>query len=827
MKYLPRAMQLLRVTQERQRLGGLNMLGDQAPLDDDSYCYVVLAGGMSNLHIIVGYGEQEVVEGIERAAIPDFVSGVIQGGTIEKEFPDLSHQEDKLARFRPTEQCFWRYLHAQGEDQWLQAGFQYIKRLAVEPATEFDELKNPAENGPKFSQYVRLKPTMYSGKMRRVVQALMGFGKQRRKGKKQISLYDFIDFTADTSWPAGGDKYAKETTQHGLQIRYDWKFARTHGITAAADGRLWLVEIGVNGVLAMPLPLHPTNEKFRDWLEEQGDTDAIALLDEFGGFPTGEPFPEKIEPWIRAGKVLRLMTKEQMQPFYDHSPYSSVMGWAFNLRGDEAHNTAWRFGDDGFQRGVHYAIRIGIGAITEPEGSGLETARRMAALRGKEGVDDNDLDAVLFKIGRMTRAQLASATAGRNDIQAFNAISAFHVEPIATGTASMSKASEGFLYHPGKIGNLIKFPEPSVGLLVSHDMRAESWAQGDPMCDTVVHVFFDRNELKWVKYFRDARPSSHQSWDDHEQCMYIGTWTSHQEIGSRQMLPALYSNDIDPRVERAPTTVDTVTKGTDLGYYQIVYTDDPVRPQYGAASRAKRFLHVTTTKSVSDPFVETGVAVPFHDREAFYIAVHRSESRSETEAHSLKTLGDPWRCNTWRNFPGYTGNWVGDIHTGHWARLDPHPSGCGPVTARTVMDPGAIYGGSACSDIADNGPWCFTCDDVERMAYHIPPPALPPFASTTESTSGYEVWLVSSSGFGAIKTHEHSGTFQLWPLISPFNGDANISWDQSIYETHNAFGEAQSMRFSQNLNEGGEIKGRPNWPEMLSGALTYIGVING
>ena len=89
------------------------------------------------------------------------------------------------------------------------------------------------------------------------------------------------------------------------------------------------------------------------------------------------------------------------------------------------------------------------------------------------------------------------------------------------------------------------------------------------------------------------------------------------------------------------------------------------------------------------------------------------------------------------------------------------------------------------------------------------------------------MWLVNSTRFGPLMTHEHNGTFQLWPLISPFNGDANVSWDQYIAETSNAFGDADSMRYGVNLNAESKLKGYPNWAGMEVGALTYIGVING
>lgn len=833
-EHLPAAMQWLRITQERQRAGKVDTMRYARQLAEDAYCHVTLGGGMAILHIVAGAATLIGDGEIARDLVPDFVSGAIQNGYIEKEFPNLYGQQDKLARFKPTERCFWRYFREQGSDQWLRVGYSHVLRLAVEPHEDFsDALNNPNDNSPLvFSQYVRLKPTMYSGTMRKCVQALMGFGKQRKKppnNQVETSLYEDAPKAGDQQVADVTADHAQSVRENGLQIRYDWRWSRTHGLTRAADGAWWLVEISkARGILAMMLPLHPstTTPAFRDWLDNAGDTDALRLLDEFGGFPTGETFPDEVEPWIEAGKVLRLASPESLAGYYENGPYSEDIGWAFNLHGDEAHNCAWRYGDDDFQRGVHYACRISIGAAREWTDA-PDLVGRLEALRGQEGY--GDLDAVQWKCVLLSESQRRTARSATTAAHVYASVKGASVVPLAPGSAGVSQVSEGPLYHPGLIGHLVKFPDSTVGLLRSHAMkhRVFSHPANPPRCDTTVFVFFAGNELKWVKYFYDPRESPAQSWDDFEDCMYIGRWSQHSESGNRKMPFGLYSNDFDDRSEVAPGETDVSIEGRDMGYSDVIVADDIVRPYRGWITRRRRFHRKTTITSRSGTSIETGVAVPFHDREAYYYCTIRRSSVTRSQTENFQYLTDPWEGETWRNFPGFTGNWAGDIHTGHWVRLDPHPDGCGPVTARTVREPGAYYVSRTCADLADSGPWLSTCDNADSKVYSIPEPPLPPASFESSSEAYGEVWLVNSSSHGPIRTHSGDTGFGVWPLISPFNGDGNISADQYLATTQNALGDADTIRYSQNINSGTDIKGRPHWPEMESGGLTFIGVVDG
>jgi hypothetical protein len=228
--------------------------------------------------------------------------------------------------------------------------------------------------------------------------------------------------------------------------------------------------------------------------------------------------------------------------------------------------------------------------------------------------------------------------------------------------------------------------------------------------------------------------------------------------------------------------------------------------------------------------------VPFGDREAYYYAMETISGQHDTlDMLTYQTLADPWSYVTYRPSGGYA------------RESAPHPDGCNTpaLPSRTVMLPrhysgycryfsdseihgDAVYQPSSCSDFADEGPWSSLCANADAGVYFIPPPPGSTREDTPPVTGHYDVWLVNSARFGEQRAAQADSLyFGLWPLISPYNGDANISADQRISETNNVLGEADSMRYEKNMNDSFKVLGVPHWPEMESGGLTYIGVIDG
>lgn len=827
-QYVPRARHMLSNLLERMRVGGLQQGIDHWVLDSDdgSYAYAIVAGSVRKVVIVVGPVESDEYGGVRGmyAQVPDFLSGVVIGGTIPKQAPPPPDVV-KMSSFWPTPSC--ANLHN------LLSSVQDIARLTVEPHQMFGELNNPFEQSPvKFSQYVRLKPTMYSGKMRAVVQFLMGFGRQLR-----TSIYDqakprIPQPEPPPTRPGNEDAhltaYERDVKNNGLQIRYDWRWFRTHGITRGSDGTLWLVEIGsARGVVAFRLPMNPftKDQRFREKLENLGDGAGLYVLDELGGWPTGEPMPSAaIDSWKRAGLVLDLASADDLQPFYSNGPYSSQLGWAFSMDGREAHNTCngW---DGDMQNSQHFAINLTIGAfhdVDPPLRSGALKAK-FRGLVGQDGFRDR-YPAVIAKIDRMENRDCDSFLHRTDPIDVlFNELDQLQLDPCASGDAHISLVSKSPLYDPAKYQRMIKFPHPELGYLLSHDMRS-SGPVPETRCDATMHVFWAQGKLKYVKYFRDMRQSDPEHTDDYEDCMYVGTWHSHDDIGPRSVAPQMYSDDFDDRIELAGGTRDVVTVGVDLGYCQIAAQDDITYPTRSWIFRVKRFESSIETKVVNGRTQTSAVTVPFYDRCAYYYtSVLSSENTQRSKVWRLDTLTDPWFCETWRNFGGWT--------SGHAE----HPDHCCICQVRTVRSPAPRYnprgysgGAGDCADLTDSGPWCFLCDNADAMFYFIPPPPLPPFESETTQSDYHRITrLVNDTDFSPLMiedAHFDSSHYQRWWFIPSPDPETNI-W-QYIDVTHNAFGEGEAMKYYFQPNEG-PIKtiGGPFPPGYNGENITFIGVV--
>lgn len=245
----------------------------------------------------------------------DMLHGVIDVGTIEN---------SRLHQFQPTQVC----ARANG----LPFAMQDSAKLAI-------------------NQYRTVKPGNFSGAMKRVVQAIYGVG---------FVTDSSPDFITGLREPP-----PVRSTEHPLH--YSYGFTRTHGIYKAGTKNHWLVEVSAaNGVLAMPLPLfrNTMTVRYRRKMIARGDTDTIAVLDEYGGIPTGQTFPtgDALTAAIDAGRVLRLLEAADLSDFYDKQSFTEAWGWAFNSDGSACDNTCWEFltsGDfTGYQKTYHYSIEI-------------------------------------------------------------------------------------------------------------------------------------------------------------------------------------------------------------------------------------------------------------------------------------------------------------------------------------------------------------------------------------------------------------------------------------------------------------------------------------
>lgn len=704
-------------------------------VDADSYIYALCANGQNILRISVKPKIPDEVttvdEEIDPRLFPDFYSGLIYDGRFGERTRVIDGETVRfsvLESFSPTPTC--QRVHD------LDAGRQAVGRLAVAPHGDLPELENDGV-GAQYTQYQRLRSSMYSGKMKQVVQVALGLG---RIGKAKMRHPTEVRRDSE---------YIKRVDRHGVRISYDYKFNRTHGITTAADGRLWLVEIGISrGVIATPLPIFPTSdtEGFLTRAEAREDDAMIRAIEELGCLPTGEGFPADLDAAIEEGTVLQLLSAEDLEPFYDCSAYSSVLGWAFNSRGTEAHNTAYYFSDsDGIQRGVWYQINLQIGATNEDWEPGI---------------------------------------------------------PLAPATANIRRQAEGPIYCPPFPKNSwaryvpIKFYEPMLPGLLSHDGAPAygSTSAAGPRCDTTMFVAFNDDELKVVKYFRNPRRELFNNTDDTRipgECMYAGTWDITVSSGYRGIPPMMYSNDFDDRRVLQDATTHTHIESQDLGYDPPRFWDYITNLQVSKARRNRVFKRTTEVESQIGDSVGSVVAIPQYCREAYYYALGEQYSggRSGSISVSYDLLQDPNVGYAWRAFPsGYASfPWPSDIGCrpdrcgGIWT-----PDGSAPHSDRKIVC--LDFEESACSEFADAGQWLSLCQTIDNFN-SIP---------LMDKTTSYSTWNAGADQRASLKlvTPGHGGPVSIpltysefankWSAPSP-NPETFII--QHIYAEHSAIGD--------------------------------------
>lgn len=255
----------------------------------------------------------------------DILSGVTKDGSIIGGDPDV------LRSFKPTAETLKFILG----DPEINADFHDEKRLAIEASTDL---------GVTGSQYTDICSSMYSGTMTKLAQIILGLGKSKR-------------------------------VKDGTQLRYDYRWAKCHGVLTGPDGKKWLVQISADGVYAMRVPIFKGSSG-------AGGSKQIAVREAvrlFGGVPSGAPFPSgaALTAAIEAGTVLELATASDMTPVYSKSSYSAALGWSFNDAGTEAHNTCHTL-VSGLRTGYHYRLAITISAAT-PTPTGTATLQEVAS----------------------------------------------------------------------------------------------------------------------------------------------------------------------------------------------------------------------------------------------------------------------------------------------------------------------------------------------------------------------------------------------------------------------------------------------------------------
>lgn len=799
----------------------------------DAYVYgYVLPTGLEAIHIVVGPGAGDVTSlDFIDPETPDFLSGYLVDGR----FVDVDG-ETRVRDFRAGASC--QRLH--GDE--VSSGRNKVRRLAIRPG----DVAGISE-GAEIAQATIVRPTMYSGTMRKVVQFLLGIGKQF----SSESIYDASEPPLPSEVVEGDDEalvddvgyetaYESFVKSQGVRLQYDYRFQRTHGVIRAADQRWWLVEISQGrGILMMPLPLcrYTDLPEFREKCERLGDEEALQVLDLFGGFPSGEPFPtdgDAIEAAVRSGRVIRTKTRDDVKSFYEYGGYSSIMGWAFSDSGLEAHNTGCRVDDLGYVRGAHFAAQMTVGAFVDVEPDDRAEELKGIISESQGSVSKQVYAELLWKIDRLSALQvsdLLSLSETGDSRAVIEELDEIVLSPSASATSSFTRVSEGMLYSRALYGPQIKFPEPILGGCVSAPIYQYDASLPAVSCDTTVHVFFIGEELNWVKFYsrpRDSREYVASDTYTGREDIPVGDFLYERHSGLFGVAPGFYTSKIDDRVERGETTYTVRYKRRFSGYYEILasgygYGDrvgdhidrayDPPIPWTSQINQPPLFWR--NAKFSYEEWRETrrglsqtsSVVVPMEDRCSYFYTIQDGDSGgSDTYTFRFEVITDP--------------------NVGHY-----------PVDRRdiTFITKGYSVGSAIWPnhqeriDFADSGEWVPMGADVSSLvtSYGI---SLLPF-SVVRTTSvaprfTLKCQFVSASEHAPVVVFDQARSGSdfypsRWFMMSPDPESGAVDF---INATHNCLGASNALVYSQDINSSVFVaRGRPDDAVLRSVVPTFIG----
>lgn len=835
------AERLMRTVTNLKQAGGLEGLRLTRALPGGGTVTALDMGGVQK--VFVKPPAYERPEGNDRDVGPGFVPMLFSGVVVR----DTALQPGQKTVIRVTRQTRKRAAgYKKGEDAKIPDRME-LERFTIKYHGSFSEFEPRQPDAPQPTQYAKLRATWYSGAMAQVVQTVLGYGKRNVKSADRLEkmAMPLPDGVAEQM-----AQQVKKLPRHGCtgippkdgQLRYDYKFGLTNGVTFGADGKPWLVRVDGRGVYVMPLPLvtASTTGAFKKFIADKGDTEIQWLIEKFGGMPSGEAFPDGAagKAWERAGVIVRVCDTAQ---FYEHGPYTLASGWSFNSKGSEAYNTAWSVNEKGIKIGVTFALALRVGALTyrkdgattgNPSQQEVQAiGKYMAAVSTVGKKHPAQWPAVQYKMRRAgVNAIVERAKSAANPEAEFYYWDNLVDTPLATASGSCREVSRGNVFHPAKpeFQPSFKFPDPAIGACVSFDLRPVrvDGADGERVkCDTVIYAYFVGDDLKTIKYFYDDTEKGKEDESNFTDCMTVGSWQSTSYGGKVGLHGNFYSSDKDDRQAFGQSVSVTNIVGKDLGYDTIPqFQFDAPFFSDGMLFRDRYFTHDVKTQTSESKSRNLAVCIPFYARNAALYARRDEIAKATTSTHrQLLAVRDP-------NSYGF---WTYD-KVFHY-RLG--PSGVKksfawedagfPKDASPVWVEEHHYNKTPCGDFADSGGWIsgMPADYTwlihpkageYRMSGGGTPPAVYPNTSNTERKNVREGAL--DVQLRDTAEHLHSDPDPLYFLPSP-TPIGNSYFYRSMCRV-----EAGTTRYAWVSEPGGKF----GYARLADEARPYcfIGVIN-
>jgi len=700
-------------------LSGLDSLKMTRSLPGGGIATAIDMGGI--VKVIVQAPERQVQEvatdGRAKSYVPMFFSGVITKARVREGEPvemDLTQQTRKRLA---------------GYGDQLAPGHLALQRFVIGYGPRFKELEPKVPTVFTETQYMRLRPTWYSGAMAEVVQIAGGYGRQDFDAlpedpieRARMPLPDRVQAKIDVELERQRlPGYTGAPPKNG-QTRFGYRHNECHGVSFDSAGKPWLLQVNARGVFAMPLPMVPatTTQAFRAWVQEEAqDEEILWMLDRFGGMPSGEGFPESeaaFEAWRRAGVVIRVCDTSD---FYDHLAYSSACGWSWNASGSEAYNTCYDYEEGvGLAYGLTYKMALELGDAPsegrqlppwEP-GTPEEQTRLnayLAPLFQRAGADGVEGHAVLYKLRRHSAQELLGRSFSQPDVE-YTYWKNLEMEPIAQHRGNVVQTNRGWLLSSG-----IKFAEPmlpELGLLTVPDKPMEHWEGPEPKRDTIVFAYHTGQELKVVKHFGEPREHTRVTEGNFEDEMIIGSWEQTEYVGNSRVIGSIYTTDIDERETIAPSEINTKLVGKDKGYGEIYYTFHAVFSMTGTMYRWRYYSHDRVVRSTFDRTKRMAVSIPYLCRDAVIYAREETAGPVRLEKRSdMYSLIDPYTYDIWTFDSG-----------SHWTNGPTYPTkGYYPKDGNPVWAEREQVDKSLIGGFSDTGPWLNPLQDVTPIVTYL------------------------------------------------------------------------------------------------------------
>lgn len=601
-----------------------------------------------------------------------------------------------------------------------------LQRFVIDYHDKVQEFIPNPPSALRHTQYVKQRPTWYSGSMAKVMQIVGGYGRQDLKSlpdkfweRATVNLPDKVKQAIDKELD---DKLLPAYTGYppkSGQYQYDYKHSHTNAVSFDDMGYPWLLQINRRGVYAMNLPMIPatTTTAYREWVESVGDGEILSILDTFGGLPSGESFPENsndFASWERAGAIVKVCDTAD---FYGHIAYSSACGWSFNSLGTDGYNTCYAYSDNGIAIGYAYNMTLRLANVKErgwlsspkptlPTYQAKEVANFLAKIMANIDKQSSQGAAMRYKLRRMNDKELYEQIKNMGDVSLDVAITALDIlvmPPIAKHTGQVRRVAQGVLYHPAKFEfqPQIKFAEPLMNACLSFDFsQLDGFPKLNPppKCDTIMYAYFADDDLKVVKYFYDIQKEQVQVDTNFEPYMMTGSYYRTVTEGASQVSGHFYHSDIDDRELVAPRLTHTTIDGEDKGYDTTpFFAFDYVFAMQGMIWRNRYYTHLTKTKTYTHHNVNIALCVPFFVRDGVIYANHDSKNDFQTsEGLALYAVQDPTIYHMWTYDAIF--NWHGGPYPP--AHGKPYPKDGNPcwVEAKT-------YNPHPSNTFANNGDW--------------------------------------------------------------------------------------------------------------------------